>query len=288
MKDKNLNQMVSIIIPCFNDGKYLREAVQSVVQHPDQTAYEIIIVNDGSSDSLTLEVLRELEREGFRVIHQGNRGLGAARNTGIKASRGSYILPLDSDNKIRPDYMTAGVRVLESHPRLGVVYSDAEYFGAKTGRWNVAELSFSRLVQGNYIDACAVFRRNAWEEVGGYDEAMPVMGWEDWDFWLRVALKNWGFCHINEVLFDYRVREKSMISKTSQNVGLLCDFIFSKEALMDAKAIRERQLEIARLFYVERSPDYRLGRALLNPLRKMRQLLKGKPAKPRADRPAPR
>jgi glycosyltransferase involved in cell wall biosynthesis len=277
---------VSIIIPCFNDGKYLREAVQSVLQYPDRTAYEIIVVNDGSSDSITLEVLRDLEREGFRVIHQANRGLGAARNAGIKASHGSYVLPLDSDNKIRPDYISMGVRVLESNPRIGMVYGDAGYFGTKTGRRNVADFSLSRMTQGNYIDACAMFRRVVWEEVGGYDEMMPVMGWEDWDFWLRVALKNWGFCHVNAILFDYRVRENSMISKTVQNIGLLRDYVFSKEELQDADAIRQRQLEIARLFNLERSPDYRLGRAVLDPLRKIRRLLKGKPAKPDAAWPA--
>lgn len=283
-----MNSTVSIIIPCFNDGRYLREAVQSVVQYPESDAYEIIIVNDGSSDTKTLEVLRDLVREGFRVIHQANRGLGAARNAGIKAAHGSYILPLDSDNRIRPDYIAEGIRVLENNPRTGVVYGDAAYFGSKTGRWTVADFSFSQLVQGNYIDACAMFRRVAWEEVGGYDEEMPVMGWEDWDFWLRVALKNWGFFHVESILFDYRVRENSMISKTTQNVGLLCDYIFSKEELKDANAIRRRQLEVARLFDLERSPDYRLGRAILDPIRKMRQILKGKPAKARDSKPVSR
>lgn len=266
-----MSPIVSIVIPCFDDGQYLREAVESVRKHPNPTSYEIVVVNDGSTDDFTLALFPALEREGYQIIHQPNRGLGAARNTGIKASRGNYILPLDSDNKIRPDYITRGIQVLESNPRVGVVCGDAEYFGAKTGRWQVADFSLSQLVRGNYIDACAMFRRVVWEEVGGYDEAMPVMGWEDWDFWLRVALKNWGFCHINEVLFDYRVRENSMISKTSQNVGLLCDYIFNKEELKDANTIRERQLEITRLFYVERSPDYRLGRALLNPLRRIRR-----------------
>ena len=279
-----MNQTVSIIIPCFNDGKYLREAVQSVKQCPEPDAFETIIVNDGSTDSLTLDVLRDLEREGFRLIHQANRGLGAARNTGIKASRGSYILPLDSDNKIRPNYLSEGVRVLNGNPRVGVVYGDAEYFGAKTGRWKVADFSLSRLVQGNYIDACAVFRRDAWQEVGGYDEQM-LLGWEDWDLWLRIALKNWGFFHFNEVLFDYRVRDGSLVSKAAQNVGQLRDYIFSKGELKDANAIRQRQLEVARLFYLERSPDFRLGRTILNPIRKVRQLLKGRPRKPRADKP---
>jgi len=282
-----MSQIVSIVIPCFNDGQYLRDAVESIWKHPNLQSYEVVIVDDGSTDDFTLALLLALEREGHRIIHQPNRGLGAARNTGIKVSHGKYILPLDSDNKIRPDYITRGIQVLENNPRVGVVYGDAEYFGAKTGRWHVADFSLSQLVRGNYIDACAMFRRVVWEEVGGYDEAMPVMGWEDWDFWLRVAMKNWGFCHVNAILFDYRVRENSMINRTVKNVGQLCDYIFSKDELKDANAIRRRQLENTRLIQLERSPDYRLGQALLNPLRKIRQLLKGRPAKPSADKPSP-
>ena len=284
---KEGRRMVSIVIPCYNSGQFLREAVQSVWQYPDQMACEIIIVDDGSSDRVTLEVLKDLEREGLQVIHQSNRGPAAARNTGIKASSCKYILTLDSDNKIRPDYICDGLRVLEENPRVGVVYGDAEYFGDKTGRWQVSDFSLGHLARENYIDNCAMFRRAAWEEVGGYDEERLIMGWEDWEFWLRIALKNWGFYHVNAVLFDYRVRQGSLISSINQNLGQSLDYIFSKDELKDANAIRQRQLEITRLFYVECSPDYRLGRAVLNPLRKMRRLLKGKLAKPGVDKPIP-
>jgi glycosyltransferase involved in cell wall biosynthesis len=274
-----MNSLVSIVIPCFNDGKYLREAVQSAERHPDRNAYEILIVNDGSSDALTLDILGGLESEGHRIINQANRGLSAARNAGIKAARGAYILPLDSDNRIRPDYISEGVRVLKSNPRVGVVYGDSEYFGDKTGINHVPLFSLGRLIQGNFIDACALYRRTVWEDVGGYDEDMRL-GWEDWEFWLRIALKNWGFFHIDGVLFDYRVRGGSLVSTTIQHGGQICDHIFSKEELKNANAVRHRQLEIARLLSLERSPDYRLGHAVLNPLRKLRQLVRGKARPP--------
>jgi glycosyltransferase involved in cell wall biosynthesis len=267
--------LVSIVIPCFNDGQYLREAIESVKAYPDPKAYEIIVVNDGSSDSSTLETLGTVEREGCQVIHQTNRGLGAARNTGVRASSGTYILPLDSDNRIRAAYISEGVQLLNDQPRLGVVYGDAEYFGSKTGRVSVPEFSLGRMIRENYIDACAVYRRAAWEEVGGYDEQMPIMGWEDWDFWLRLGLKNWGFLHLSMVLFDYRVRSDSIISRTIRHVGELCDYIFSKEELADANQIRLRQREITRLLGLERSPDYRLGKTLLDPLRHVRRVLRG-------------
>ena len=269
-----MSNLVSVIIPCFNDGQFLLEAVQSVQHYPDPRAYEIVVVNDGSCDPLTMQVLADVERENCRVIHQPNRGLGAARNAGIRSASGIYILPLDSDNRIRPEYISEGTRVLEQNPRIGVAYGDAEYFGDKTGRWKVPKFSLGRLIQENYIDACAVFRRSAWEEVGGYDEQMPIMGWEDWDFWLRLALGNWGFCHLDAVLFDYRSRGKSMIFETVKHVGELCDYIFGKEQLKDALALRERQQKIARLMTLEQSLEYRLGRAVLNPLRRFNWLLK--------------
>ena len=202
---------VSIIIPCFNDGKFLPEAVQSA-EPCQKSGCEIIVVNDGSTDRATLEALAAIEQRGHQVLHQENRGLGSARNRGISAARGRYILPLDADNRLRPAYPVQGVKILDRDPAIDVVYGDAEYFGAKTGRNHVSDFDLRRLLSWNYIDACAVFRKSAWERCGGYDEKMPSMGYEDWDLWCRVALGGGGFYHVDEVLYDYRVRQDSMSS----------------------------------------------------------------------------
>lgn len=202
---------VSIVIPCFNDGKFLPEAVGSA--EPCQSSgCEIIVVNDGSTDQNTLEVLATIEQRGHRVLHQQNRGLGGARNAGISIARGRYILPLDSDNRVRPAYPVQGAKILDCDPAIDVVYGDPEYFGGKTCRNHVADFDLQRLLSWNYIDACAVFRKSAWERCGGYDEKMPSMGYEDWDLWCRIALSGGGFCHVDEVLYDYRVRPDSMSS----------------------------------------------------------------------------
>ena len=140
--------------------------------------WELIIVNDGSTDEETLRVLVELRKEGYRIIDQENQGLGAARNTGIRESAGEYILPLDSDNKIRPEYLLTGIEILEASPDVGVVYGDAEYFGEKTGIWKGQEFDRTELLVGNYIDACAVFRRGIWEQVNGFEVEMPRQGIE--------------------------------------------------------------------------------------------------------------
>src|ERR1035437_4765215 len=195
------NIVVSVVIPCFNDGRFLLEAVQSAEQN-QPGHHEIIVVNDGSTDRATLDVLSSIEHS----------GLGGARTRGVSAARGRYILPHDADNRIRSAYLTQGVEILDRDPAIDVVYGDAEYFGVKTGRNHVPDFELRRMLSWNYIDACAIFRKSAWERCGGYDEGMPTQGFEDWDFWCRIALSGGGFHHVDEVLFDYRVRNDSMSS----------------------------------------------------------------------------
>lgn len=223
------NIRLSVIIPCFNHGGYIMDAIKSVEACQSQI-YEIIIVNDGSTDTLTCDVMRQLEQDGYQVINQVNQGLGAARNTGIGMAKGEYILPLDSDNKIRPDYIYKSIEILDRYPKIGVVYGNAEYFGEKTGLWEVPDFDLPLLVLRNYIDACAVFRKSTWESCGYYDTKMPMCGYEDWDFWLSIAQKGWEFHHIPEVLFDYRVRSGSMITICikSDNQKRLVDYIYNK------------------------------------------------------------
>jgi len=224
--------IISIIIPCYNQGIYIEEALQSILQCEDKSIYEIIIVNDGSTDEITLNKLKEISAKGYTMINQANKGLGAARNAGIKAACGKYILPLDCDNKIRPEYIYEGIKLLDKDPSLDVVYSDAEYFGEKTGTWESGEFNLQRLMIENYIDACAIFRKSTWERIGGYDENMPVMGYEDWDLWLRIAFQNGKFAYINRMLFYYRYSSKSMIHTVQKNkLSIIFEYMEKKHSL---------------------------------------------------------
>ena len=208
---------ISIIIPCYNHGKYVREAIESVQKCSDKNLYEIIIINDGSTDKLTIEVLQQLTEEGYNIINQTNQGLGAARNNAIKKAVGEYILPLDSDNKIRAEYIYESIKILDAHPEIAMVYGDAEFFGEKTAEHIVGEFNLQKIMLDNYIDACAVYRKSVWEKLGGYDENMPVMGLEDWDMWLRMAFNNYTFHYIPKTLYDYRVVKNSMINSINEN-----------------------------------------------------------------------
>lgn len=218
---------VSVIIPCFNHGEFLPEAVASVTATKRDDA-EVIVVDDGSTDERTRAETDKLIAQGIKVIRQENKGLAAARNVAIAAAQGEYILPLDADNRLRPAYIEHGIRILDANPQVGVVYGDAGYMGTRVGHWHVGPFNRSWLLQGNYIDACAVYRRSVWEQNGGYDGTMPVQGLEDWDFWLGALQHGWQFAYVPEILFDYRVAKQSMITRTRGFEAQVEKFIAAK------------------------------------------------------------
>src|SRR4029079_8866370 len=195
---------VSIIIPCYNHGPMLHEALASVEQVRNANLLEIIIVDDGSAEVETSKILGEAREAGYSVGSQSNRGPGAARNTGIRLAKGEFILPLDSDNRLREVYLNQGVSLLKENPSIGVVYADAEYFGERSCRLYVSDFNLLSLIRMNFIDTCALYRRKLWEELAGYDDKKSLMGVEDWDFWLRLARRGTTFVHLNKIGFDYR------------------------------------------------------------------------------------
>jgi glycosyltransferase involved in cell wall biosynthesis len=197
---------LSVIIPCHNDGDYLIDAVASVKRNAPAT--ELVIVDDGSTQPRTREVLAALGEAGHRVIEQPHGGLSSARNRGIDASAGDYFLPLDADNRLLPGFAAEAVALLDADSGAGVVYGDRREFGARSGDVTVPEFDLPRMLSSNYIDACAVVRREVWSEGGGYDVAFH--DWEDWDFWLGAAARGWRFVRIPRPTFEYRVRPDSL------------------------------------------------------------------------------
>jgi glycosyltransferase involved in cell wall biosynthesis len=266
---------VSIIIPCYNHGAMLLEALASVEEVRNANVLEVIIVDDGSSDTETTGIVDEVAAD-YRLVRQPNRGVSAARNAGIRLAKGEFILPLDNDNRLRDVYLNEGVSLLKNDPRIGVVYTDAEYFGEKSGRWHVPEFDLLSLIRTNFIDACALYRKNLWEEVGGYDEQILLMGLEDWDFWLRVAFHGGTFVHLPRIGFDYRVRRDSMIVKARPRTTEIVSHIFGKPEMACYKLLRETDEEVRNLRdhirAIKGSYSYRSGRALLAPARVLRKL----------------
>lgn len=202
---------VSVVIPCFEQGELLVEAVASA-ERAVAVSHEVIVVNDGSREPRTLEVLATLRDAGHRIIDQENRGLAGARNRGIEAAAAPYVLPLDADNRLRPGFVTAALAVLDSNPAVGVVYTDRAELGLRNDRVHVPPFDIATLLAGNFIDACTVLRKEVWRQNEGFDATMPAPGWEDWDLWIGTAGRGWKFEHLPIEGFDYRVRPGSMIT----------------------------------------------------------------------------
>lgn len=209
---------LSIIIPCYNSEATLVETITSVIAQ-EYDSWEAILVNDGSPDGLEKTALQWAKKEPrIRYYKKENGGLGSARNYGIEKAKGEFILPLDSDNKVKPLFAKEAIPILQNNEKIGVVHGNAEYFGEKKGIWNVESFNFEKMLLQNYIDACAIYRKSLWEAVGGYDTHMPYQGNEDWELWLAFANKNVSFYHLNKVTFDYRVSKNSMIKSFSSEM----------------------------------------------------------------------
>lgn len=203
--------MVSIVVPCFNQAHWLPEALASVLAQ-SYTDWECIVVDDGSTDE-TSPVAAGWQRRDprFRQVQQANKGLAAARNAGIAAAKGSFILPLDADDKISLHYLTSALLAFDSDPALQVVYGQAEYFGEKQGRWNLPVYGWPGILLENAIYCSALYRKTDWERVGGYNEAIRD-GLEDWDFWISILDANSRVLQLPEVVFYYRQRQGSMFA----------------------------------------------------------------------------
>ncbi len=164
------NPKISVISACYNHGKFIDEMLASVLAQSFQD-YEVIIVNDGSNDD-TEDILKKITHEKVRIIHTRNNGPAFARNLAIENARAPIIMNLDSDDKIAPDLLEKAYKVFCVDPEAGIVYSDAECFGAKTGKYEIGEYTFESMLFDNRIISQAFFRKKDWESVGGYSDEL--------------------------------------------------------------------------------------------------------------------
>jgi glycosyltransferase involved in cell wall biosynthesis len=203
---------VSVIVPCYNGGRFF-DGLMASLAHQTFRDFEIVIVDDGSTEELTLRKLAALEGE-VQIVRQENRGLPAARNTGIQNSRADLIFPLDCDDTIEPSFLAETVAALQAAPpEVGMVVTYLRLFEADS---DVVPRYFNRFDQlfTNAPSNSLVFRKACWRVVGGYDETMRV-GYEDWDFSLRLAEAGFRGISIAKPLYNYRVASAAVPSMLS-------------------------------------------------------------------------
>lgn len=202
---------VSIIMPCYNDGAYIEEAVASIKAqtYPD---IELVIIDDGSDEPDTIAIIEKLAASGATVLHTNHLRPAGARNAGIAAATGEYILPVDSDDLIEPSYVEKAVQILDENKKIGVVYCHADLFGEQTGPWELPDYSLDKMLLDNIVFVTAMFRKQDWEAVGGYRTTMEH-GMEDYDFWLSILELDREIYQLPETLFHYRIKPVSRTTR---------------------------------------------------------------------------
>lgn len=205
---------VTVIIPCFNHGKSLDSAVNSVLSQTFQN-FEIIIINDGSTDEKTNKILSSYNRPKTKVLEIPNQGPSVARNIGIQHASGEYILPLDADDTIENTYLEKAVKILDANKDVGIVCCDfkqiVNYIFFKRIYYGRVDYKFPEYLQfrsGHEFTVTSFFRKSDWEKVGGFNQNM-IFGMEDYDFWISILELGRRVYHIPEFLFNYNMSPKS-------------------------------------------------------------------------------
>jgi glycosyltransferase involved in cell wall biosynthesis len=204
---------VAIVIPCHGYAHFLREAVASAVAQTWPVLH-IVVVDDGSPDA-TAAVAEALQAEfperRITLVRQANQGLGAARNTGVRATRSPFVLPLDADDRLEP---RAVERLLGALLEQGgdVATPLGRTFGQEQRPLVTLPVTRRRLCAGNCLVYASLYRRELFDRVGGYVTGLRPLGYEDWDFWLAALAAGAKFVHVPEELFGYRRHGVSMLS----------------------------------------------------------------------------
>ena len=212
MNKKNL-ELVTVVIPCFNSGNTIERTINSI-RNQSWKNYEIIVVNDGSTDLDTINKLSLLEKD-VRLINQNNLGLPSARNTGFREAKGKFILPLDADDWIEPKTIEIMYEKLLKFKNASYVFSDISLEG-KFKNVIKNEFNFFEQLFLNKIPYSIFIPKELWDKVSGYDETFRD-GYEDWEFNIRLGNKGFYGTRVNKALFHYNVNSEGMlISKSSK------------------------------------------------------------------------
>jgi glycosyltransferase involved in cell wall biosynthesis len=195
---------VAVVIPCFDEGEALREAAASVSESGEAT--ECVVVDDGSTDPRTLAILADLERDGFRVVHQENRGPSAALMRGVAETTSPYVYRLDSDDLLEPGALGALADALDEHPAAAAAWGDIETFGLTSFRLpSNPVLDPWHVTFANHLPSCSMLRRTALLDVGGWQFRGGI---DDWDLWMALAQHGYSGIYVPRVVYRYR-RERA-------------------------------------------------------------------------------
>lgn len=212
----------SVVIPCFNQGPFLAECLDSL-RAQTLPPHEVIVVDDGSTDPYSVRRMDELCVDGVRLVRQENRGLSGARNSGIRAATGDWMVPLDADDCLTPDALATYARAIADAPEVDVWYPDMEHFGQDTSVWECPPFNAWRLLKENHLLCSSAIRRAVFDAGVLYNERMR-QGYEDWEFYIHACSER-GFLArpLERPVFRYRKWGYSMVSASDAKRAALLE-----------------------------------------------------------------
>jgi hypothetical protein len=198
--------LISAIVPVYNKGRYLEEALASLEQQR-YPHIEVVLVNDGSTDdssSVVDQMPARFPSLNIRCYHKANGGASDARNYAVERARGTFIVSMDADDLMRPGFLELAMQAV-SNEGADVVYSDLELFGERQGEWIPHPFDPYMIRYDNCVAALSLYKRELWEKVGGYNVSLPF--YEDWNFAIALAALGATFHKLNGKFFAYRQTE---------------------------------------------------------------------------------
>jgi glycosyltransferase involved in cell wall biosynthesis len=213
--------LISIILSTHNQDKYISEAIESVLAQTFKD-YELIIINDASTDD-TQKIIDNYSTSNHKIksYKTDDIGLSRTRNFGVSHSSGQYLLFLDGDDKIHPEFLINVWNVIKENPEIGFVYTDTQHFDGANTFWEQPEYNFHNILEQNFVCSCSLIRREAYYDTDGFDNG-NFGYWEDWEFWINLGAKGWYGKHIPKKLFYYRIHKDSgMQSQRNQKLGIV-------------------------------------------------------------------
>ena len=233
--------LVTIVVPVYNHLAFLTECLASIVAQTIPR-WEAIVVDDGSKERGTAAIVRAVADPRVRFIqHEHNRGLAAARNTGIRAGSARYVLPVDHDDRLAPTYLEAVLAAIGDGNTYDAVFTEFMTFGAWSEHVPYAVRNVEALLIEQWIPGPGtMFRRSLWERTGGYCEAGALRaGNEDWEFWLSAVEQGMRITGVAEPLYLYRQHATSMMSSLVYHDHSTREFIYRRHrALFDRYGLR--------------------------------------------------
>jgi glycosyltransferase involved in cell wall biosynthesis len=273
--------LISIVIPCYNDAKYIEQSVLSALNQTYSNK-EVIVVDDGSN-AVTKAVLKKIEPTITKLITQSNQGQSTARNIGIKAAKGDYILVLDSDDFFEPTFCEKALFFFETNlsVKLVICYMNRIYDDTVKDVFKPQGGIVSNFILGNCAIGSAMFKKLDFFMTNGYDQKM-TNGFEDWEFYIRLLKEGGSAYVIPELLFNYRLKENSTTTRANLMKYELLQYIYTKhqelyknhfDIFVSHLLSKVEREEMEKIKNTERL-EFLIGKRILQPFRWFKLFLK--------------